>query len=72
MSAALATSPWYCSALLRAAGWLAALAHTLDQAARRRGPRASPTATPALDALRACEMAEERLREIRLRSLRYY
>jgi len=72
VSASLAASPWYCSALLRLAGGLATLAHRLDQAAQRRGLRASPGASPVLDALRACEMAEERLREIRLRSLRYY
>jgi len=61
-------SPWYCAALRRASAWLWRLSHRLD----RRSRQGAVQATPRLDALRACAIAEERLREIRLRNLRYY
>ncbi len=72
MSATLAPrSPWYCAALRRASARLWRLAQRLDRRSRQGAVHGNDQ-RPQLDALRACGIAEERLREIRLRSLRYY
>jgi hypothetical protein len=67
--AALA-SPWYCAALRRTSALLERLAHRLDAAQRR--PTPDPEDPAPHELLRLRESAEEELREIRLRSLRYY
>jgi hypothetical protein len=78
-AALAASSPWYCAALRLASQWLARLAQRLDApeagaetTAIRADETASAAPVPALESLRARDIAEERLREIRLRSLRYY
>jgi hypothetical protein len=65
-------SPWYCAALRGASQALARLAHRLDQQSRRDEPAASAGDLAPHELLRTRERAEEELREIRLRSLRYY
>jgi hypothetical protein len=73
MSAVFASSsPWYCAALRGASGALACLAHRLDAASCRDEHIVRAGDLAPHDLLRARERAEEDLREIRLRSLRYY
>jgi hypothetical protein len=59
--------PWYCVTLRRASAWLEAVARRLE----RPAPPAED-GEHAVDALRRVEREEEKLRELRLRSLRYY
>jgi len=60
VSATLALrSPWYCAALRRASAWLWRLAQRLDRRSRLGTVQAPTAARPQLDALRACEIAEE-------------
>ena len=73
MSTALGVaSPWYCALLRSTSVQLARMAQRLDPGAREREAAVPNETPPRLDALRAREAAEERLREARLRSLRYY
>jgi hypothetical protein len=72
VNAALAASPWYCVALRHASAWLDGMASWLERAARREAVVAADEGDAELRALRIREEAEEQLREIRLRSLRYY
>jgi hypothetical protein len=72
VSATFAVPAWYCVALRRASVWLAAMAHALEARSLDREAPPARDADAAFDARRSLEGAEERLREVRLRSLRYY
>jgi len=68
-NAALA-SPWYCAVLRQASVILRQLAHRLEAPQGRPAP--DPEGPSPHELLRARAIAEEELREIRFRSLRYY
>jgi hypothetical protein len=73
VNAALApSSPWYCVTLRRASAWLEAAARRLEVTALDTAAPAPADGERAVDAWRRVEREEERLREVRLRSLRYY
>jgi len=72
VSATFASSPWYCAGLRRASAALARLAQRLEATSRRDERTSHAEDLAAHERLRAREAAEEELREIRLRSLRYY
>jgi hypothetical protein len=73
VTAALAApQAWCCLALRRAAAGLAALAERLEAPALDAAEPPPRDAAAGLDARARLAMAEERLRELRLRGARYY